>query len=148
MLVLEILEFLKNNWLIALIALIVVVLLLRAMFKVAIVALIIGCVLIFAFGYTPDEVWNLGKNALSGATSMYEQTVKPVLEKELEGAEYVINPDGSFVVKTENVELTGTKQSEVVTIRYKEQEFELNISALGSVIKEQISVIQSQIPTE
>lgn len=144
----EIVEFLKNNWLIALIVLIVVVLLVRAMFKLAIVAVIIGVVLVVVFDYTPNDVLFLGKNALHEMTTLYEKSAKPVLENELENAEYALYPDGRFTVKTENVEISGTKNGETVIVRYKEKEMEVKVSKLGNAVKKQIEMMQTQMPAE
>lgn len=144
----EILEFLKSNWLIVLIALVVVILLVRAMFKLALVALVVGGILVFAFGFTPGEVWQFGKGAWNNVAGVYEKTVQPVLEKELEGAQVAVHPDGRFVIKTESVEVTGTKNSETVVVRYKDKEMEVDISVLGNVIQEQIERIQQQMSAE
>ena len=144
----DIMEFLKNNWVLVLVIVIVAVLLLRAMFKLATFALIVGGVLMFAFGYTPSEVFTIGTNAFNEATTAYKKTVQPLLQEELADAKYSIKSDGSFVITTESVEISGTKNSESVTIRYKDKELTMNISALGKTIKEHIETIQSQIPAQ
>ena len=112
----DVLEFLKNYWLLILVALIVLVLLVRAMFKLAVLALVIGGVLLIGFGYTPIEVWNWGKGAANNVSSLYSKTVKPLLEDEvvrcelLELRKYALNLAWEYVDTTHDEHIVASSE--------------------------------------
>lgn len=138
------LEFLKQNWIFAIIAVLIIVFLLRAMFKLAIAVLIIGAVLVFGFGFSPSQVFDMGKDVADSATGLYNKTVQPIIEAELGDADYTMNEDGTYVIKTKSTEIRGKKGEDGVTIRYKDKEFKMNLSQLGANVQKQIEDLQSQ----
>lgn len=138
------LEFLKQNWFLAIIAVLIIVFLLRAMFKLAIAVLIIGAVLVFGFGFSPSQVFDMGKDVADSATGLYNKTVQPIIEAELGDADYTMNKDGTYVIKTKSTEIRGKQGEDGVTIRYKDKEFEMNLSQLGTNVQKQIEDLQSQ----
>lgn len=141
----DVMEFLKENWLLVVVGIVVVIFLIRAMFKLALVALVIGAVVFFAFGYSPSDVINFGKNIVNTSIGAYDSTIKSVLEKELDQAEYSINPDGSFLMKTASVSLKGKEGAKTVTISYKDKEVVVEVDKLGGLIQQQIDSIQSEM---
>lgn len=140
----DMIEFVKNNWLFILIAALIIVFLIRAMFKLALVVLVIGAVLVFGFGFTPTEVMDIGKNVTGKANELYSATVQPLLDKELKDAKTIINEDGSFVIKTKSVEILGTENSKIVTVKYKDKKFDMKVAEMGSSIRTHIEKLQSE----
>lgn len=96
--------FLKDNWLVLLIALVVLLLVIRivkTVVKWAIVAaVVIG--LVFYSGYTLDDVKDIGTKVMDGA----KQEAIAMLGK-AQDAEYTVNDDGTYTVKSESIELKG-----------------------------------------
>lgn len=143
----DMIEFVKNNWLFILIAALIIIFLIRAMFKLALIALVIGAVLVFGFGFTPNEVVDIGKNVAGKADELYAATIEPLLEKELKNAETQINEDGSFVIRTKSVKILGTEKSKVVTVIYKDKRFDMKVADMGTAIRSHIEKLQSS-PTK
>jgi hypothetical protein len=145
---LDIINVMKENWLLSIIVFVVFLFifffLLRTVFKLALIVGVIGAVMVFGFGYSPTEVFNIGKDVAGKTNDLYLETVQPIIEKELENAEYATKPDGTYSIKTNSVELVGKKGGNAVTIYFKDQEFVVDISHLGAKIQEQIASLEAQ----
>lgn len=97
--------FLKDNWIVLVIALVVLFLVIRivkTVVKWAIVAaLIIGLVLYS--GYSLDDVKEIGSKVMDNV----KQEALGVMVGDAKDANYSLNEDGTYTVKTNNVELKG-----------------------------------------
>jgi len=108
--------FFKDNWVVLVIALVVLLLVIRivkTMVKWAIVAaLVLGLVLYS--GYTLDDVKNIGTKVMDDVKDIGSKVMGNVKEEALNAmvgdgkdAKYVLKEDGTYTVKTNNVELKG-----------------------------------------
>lgn len=114
-------EFLKQNWLIIVIALIVLFVVLnvvRTMVKWALVVLIIGGLLIYS-GISLDQI----KDVVSTVTDETIDTVKTealnMMMKEAKEATYVSNGDGSYSITAPNLQLKGDTGSHEVEVTFR-----------------------------
>jgi len=142
-----ILDVLKDYWLlfvVGIVLLLVVQMLFKAIFKIALVAVIIGFVMIFVFNKTPEEVLNSGKQALQMAEGVFASTVQPLLEKEIAGAAISFQPDGSYELKTANTRIVGKKGEPTCTIYYGDSSYTANVSELSAAVQQVIAAGQKQ----
>lgn len=140
-------DFLKENWIIVLIVLLVIIFIVNAMFKLAVAALVVGFIMVLFLGYSPTEVINIGKNVAIKTSNLYKDTVEPIIEKEIEGAEFITNPDKTYVIKTESVKLTGVSGSNVAKVTYKDKTFDIDISKLSKSIQDKIKSMEKDMET-
>jgi len=119
----------------------IVSVLVKSAIRLALIGLAIGAVLIYGFNYTPDEVVTMGKKVANSATAVVNDTIGPIVEKELKGAKTVVHPDGTYEIKTTSVTIVGKKGSETGKVFYKGKEYKVNISQLGSTVENYIGNI-------
>lgn len=106
--------FFQNNWLILVIALIVLFLIVRivkTVVKWAIVAVIIIGLIIYS-GYSLDDVKELGSKVVESV----KQEAVSAMTGEVQDAVYTANSDGTYKVTTTNIELTGKLGSNEVKV--------------------------------
>jgi len=107
-------SFLKTNWFviaIALVVLLIVVKIVKTIVKWAIVAVIVIGLVIYS-GYSMDDLKELGTKV----TDTVKQEAVNALVGEAEDATYKTNADGSFTVTTKTVELKGKAGSGEVEV--------------------------------
>ena len=112
--------FFQENWLMLVIALIVLFLIIRivkTVIKWAIVAVIVIGLVIYS-GYTLEDVKELGSKVMesglddlkelgSKAADAVKQEAVSAMAGEAKDAKYTVNSDGTYTVKTTNIELRG-----------------------------------------
>lgn len=110
--------------------------LIRSLIKT--VAIVGGALLLlyFGFGFSPLDLFEKGKTIIGFAEPIYESTVVPLLKEELKDATAESLPDGTYVIKTKNLLLTGKKGADVVTVRYQDNEVTLRSSELKKLIEQ------------
>ncbi|WP_246070689.1 hypothetical protein [Paenibacillus kobensis] len=109
--------FLQDNWLVlalALVALLVVVRIVKTFVKWALVAVILVGVVMYS-GYTLDDVKSIGTKV----TDSVKQEAIAAMAGEAKDATYTANDDGSFTVKTSNLELTGKPGEAEVEVKFR-----------------------------
>ncbi|WP_424766407.1 hypothetical protein [Paenibacillus sp. sgz302251] len=97
--------FFKEHWLVLAIALVVLFLIIRivkTVVKWAIVVVIVLGLVVYS-GYTMDDLKEIGTKV---ADTVKQEAINAMVG-EAEDATFVDNADGTFSVKTKNVELTG-----------------------------------------
>ncbi|MBB3108444.1 hypothetical protein FHS18_000472 [Paenibacillus phyllosphaerae] len=110
-------EFFKDNWLILLIALVVLWLVIRIV-KTVVKWLIVGVIVIGIIvysGYTLEDVKGIGTKVAQEAK---EQAIAAMVG-EAKDATFTNNGDGTFTVKTKNVELHGTPGDNKVEVMFR-----------------------------
>ncbi|MBJ6362299.1 hypothetical protein ACFOQM_13440 [Paenibacillus sp. GCM10012307] len=117
--------FLKENWimlLVALVILFIVVRIVKTVVKWAIVAVIVLVVIVYS-GYNLQDLKNgmdglkeMGNQFTDSLTGSVKQEALSLMEKEAGEAVYTSNPDGSFSVKTKNIELSGKTGEDEVAV--------------------------------
>jgi O-antigen ligase len=72
--------------LIAIVAVVFIISLLRSLFKLALTAALIGIIFVVFFGYSPNDVLTKGKQLASNSSSYAENTIKPIIDNVLKNA--------------------------------------------------------------
>lgn len=115
------LEFLKQNWLviaIALIVLFIVVNLVKTVIKWALVILIIGGLLIYS-GISLDKIGEVVTTVRNETVDTVKTEAMNMMMKEAKEAKYTSNGDGTYTVKAPNLELKGKTGSNEVEVTFR-----------------------------
>lgn len=109
--------FFKEHWLVLVIALIVLFIIVRivkTVVKWAIVAAIVLGIVVYS-GYSMDDLKEIGSKV---ADTVKQEAVNSMVG-EAKDATFVTNADGTYTVKTKNVELTGEPGANEVAISFR-----------------------------
>lgn len=107
-------SFFKENWFVLVIAIVVLLLIVRivqTVVKWAIVAVIVIGVIVYS-GYTMDDLKVMSTTVLDGA----KQEIVNAMAGDAGEAEFISNADGSYTIKTKNLELNGKPGDNEVTV--------------------------------
>ncbi|MBO7745179.1 hypothetical protein I8J29_13295 [Paenibacillus sp. MWE-103] len=110
-------QFFKDNWLMLVIALVVLFLVLRivkTVVKWLIVVAILAGVVIYS-GYSLEDVKSIGTKVADGV----KQEAISAMAGEAKDATYTDNGDGTFTVKTKNLELDGKPGDDEVEVSFR-----------------------------
>ncbi|MNE45896.1 hypothetical protein D3C80_1402090 [compost metagenome] len=109
--------FFKEHWLVLVIALIVLFIIIRIVKTVVKWAIVIAIVLglVVYSGYTMDDLKEIGTKV----TDTVKQEAINAMVGEAKDATFTMNDDGTFTVKTNNVELTGEPGKNEVSIKFR-----------------------------
>lgn len=109
--------FFKEHWLVLVIALILLLIIIRIVKTVVKWALVVAIVLgiVVYSGYTMDDLKEIGTKV---ADTVKQEAVNAMVG-EAKDATFVNNGDGTFTVKTKNVELTGEPGANEVAISFR-----------------------------
>lgn len=116
-------EFLKDKWLLVIIAIVVIYLvakLLKTVVKWGIILLIIAGLLYYGANYT-EAIKDLSGKALSYA----KDEVYDAMKYETDKATFTDNRDGTYTVQSPNFTVTGVNNGDKVTITFRGQSFEV-----------------------
>lgn len=97
--------FLKDNWMVIAIALVVLFLIIRivkTVVKWAVVAVVVIGLILYS-GYSLDDVKEIGTKVMAGV----KEEALNAMVGDAKDAEYTINDDGTYTVKTDSIELKG-----------------------------------------
>lgn len=111
-------EFISQNWLVIVIALIllfVVINVLRTVLKWAIVVVIVAAVIIYS-GVSFDQIKTVVTDVGTSTMDTLRTEAAELMKKEAEKAEYVVNPDGTFTITSPNVEVNGKQGEDKVKV--------------------------------
>lgn len=114
-------EFLKQNWLVIVIALVVlfiVVNLVKTVVKWLLVVLIVGALLVYS-GISLEKIGEVVTTVKNETVDTVKDEVMNQMVKEAKEAKYTSNGDGTFTVKAPNLELKGKNGSKEVEITYR-----------------------------
>jgi len=110
-------QFFKDNWLVLVIALVVlflVIKIVKTVVKWAIVAVILIGVVLYS-GYTLEDVKGIGAKV---AESVKQEAVT-AMAGEVKDATYTTNSDGTFTVKSKNIEINGNPGDNEVKVSFQ-----------------------------
>ncbi|MFX3632087.1 MAG: hypothetical protein ACE3L7_08395 [Candidatus Pristimantibacillus sp.] len=110
-------EFFKEHWLVLVIALVVLLLIVRivkTVLKWALVAVIVIGIVLYS-GYSMDDLKGIGTKV---ADSLKQEAISTMVG-EANKATYTNNADGTFTVKTDNLELTGVPKAGEVKVTFR-----------------------------
>ncbi|TYP71360.1 hypothetical protein [Paenibacillus methanolicus] len=115
-------QFFQDNWFVLVIALVVlwlVIRIVRTVVKWLIVAVIIVGIIVYS-GYTLDDLKSIDlKEIGSTITDKFKEQAISAMAGEAKEATFTNNADGTFTVKSKNVELTGTPGAGEVKVKFQ-----------------------------
>ena len=146
----QVLQLVKDYWPVV-VCIIVVILLaqwvVRSLIRIISLAAIIGVVLVLFFQFTPDEVIQMGRQAVVATQEVVDKTITPVLNSELKDADVTFQPDGTYEVRTSSIRIVGKKGETKATVYYKDDKWEVDIGQLGQVFQERLGKAEQQEKT-
>jgi len=110
-------QFFQDHWIVVLAAVVVLVIVLKVVktvLKWVLAAAIIVGVVLYG-GYSVDDLSAIGSKVEAGT----KEAILKAAVNEASKAEYTAKPDGSYVIKTPNLELKGEKGSGKVRIAFQ-----------------------------
>lgn len=114
-------EFLKQNWLVIAIALIVLFIVLnvvRTVIKWALAVLIIVGLLVYS-GISLDKIGEVVTTVKEETVDTIKKEALNMMMKEAKEAKYTSNEDGTYSIKAPNLELKGSAGSEAVEVTFR-----------------------------
>ncbi|KAA9008689.1 hypothetical protein F4V43_00395 [Paenibacillus spiritus] len=114
-------QFLRENWIIiavALVLLFAVINLVKTMLKWAIVILIVAGLFIYS-GITIDQIGGAVSKVTDGTVDTLKTEAQEVMLKEARDAVYTSNGDGTFVITTPNLKVTGAAGDDKVNVTFR-----------------------------
>ncbi len=118
-------------------AIIVNVLLFKLALRAALIFGVIAIIAIVIFGVSPDKIMNIGKQGVNSASTAYKKTIEPVIKKEMVDAKHVEKKDGSFVIQSKSVKITGKDGDENAKVVYKGKTYDVDMNVVKP-LREQI----------
>ena len=94
-----------------LVAIVIIVSVLKALFRVAMIVAGIGIVAVIFFGMNPDDVIDKGKELATVSTEFVQENVKPTLIEGLKASDLKLSSDGSSL-KGEDVDVKKSDNGE------------------------------------
>lgn len=114
-------EFLKQNWLVIAIALIILFIVLnvvRTVIKWALAVLIIVGLLVYS-GISLDKIGEVVTTVKEETVDTIKKEALNMMMKEAKEAKYTSNGDGTYSIKAPNLELKGSEGSEEVEVTFR-----------------------------
>lgn len=111
-------EFVQQNWLVIVIALIllfVVVNVLKTVIKWAIVLIIVAALCIYS-GVSFDQIKSVVNDVSSSTLETVKSEAQELMLNEAKQATYVLHDDGTFTITSPNVEVTGEQGKDKVKV--------------------------------
>ncbi|OPA80005.1 hypothetical protein BVG16_04430 [Paenibacillus selenitireducens] len=115
-----IMQFLKENWMllaVAIVVLFVVVSFLKTVMKWVIVIGIVLGVALYS-GYTIDDLNKVVTTVKDDALQTMKDQAMNAMIKEAKNAEFTQHKDGTYSIKTDNLEITGKKNADKVKVSF------------------------------
>ncbi|MNI03997.1 hypothetical protein D3C73_569110 [compost metagenome] len=114
-------QFIRENWLVIVIALVLlfaVINLVKTVLKWAIVIVIVVGLFIYS-GVTLDQIGNAVNKVTDGTVSTLKKEAQEVMLKEAQEATYTSGGDGSFTITTPNLEVKGAAGEDKVEVTFR-----------------------------
>lgn len=115
------LQFAQDHWVVivvAIVAIFIVMRIVKTVVKWALVAAIIVAIVVYG-GYSMDDLKAVGTELTSKVTNELKDEALSVMAGEASQAKYVDNGDGTYSVKTPNVELKGEPGAKEVNVKFR-----------------------------
>ncbi|MRN56505.1 hypothetical protein [Paenibacillus monticola] len=114
-------QFIRENWLVIVIALVIlfaVINLVKTVLKWAIVIVIVVGLFIYG-GVTMDQIGNAVNKVADGTVSTLKSEAQEVMLKEAQDAKYTSGEDGTFTITTPNIEMKGKAGEDKVEVTFR-----------------------------
>ncbi|CAM3049964.1 hypothetical protein PASE110613_14215 [Paenibacillus sediminis] len=115
------LQFLEKNWLVIIIALVVLFMILgfiKTVVKWALVAVIVIGLIVYS-GISLDQLNNVVSTVKDEAIDTVKTQALNAMKDEAKEAKFTQNPDGTFTIKSTNLEMTGKTGENKVRVTYR-----------------------------
>lgn len=143
----QLLQLAKDYWPVALLIIVVIMAaqwMVRSLVRIISLLVVVGVVLVLFFQFSPEEVIQMGRQAVQATQEVVDKTIKPVLDAELKNADIAFQPDGSYEVKTASIRIVGKKGESKATVYYKDDKWEVDIGQLGKLFEERLDKAEQQ----
>lgn len=114
-------QFIRENWLVIVIALVLlfaVVNLVKTVLKWAIVIVIVVGLFIYS-GVTMDQIGNAVNKVADGTVSTLKSEAQEMMLKEAKEAKYTSGGDGTYTITTPNLEVKGAAGEDKVEVTFR-----------------------------
>ncbi|MNB75445.1 hypothetical protein D3C75_220890 [compost metagenome] len=114
-------QFIRENWLVIVIALVIlfaVINLVKTVLKWAIAIVIIAGLFIYS-GVTMDQIGDAVNKVADSTVSTLKSEAQEVMLSEAKEAKYTSNGDGTFTITTPNLEVKGTAGEDKVEVTFR-----------------------------
>ncbi|OKP71535.1 hypothetical protein A3844_17115 [Paenibacillus helianthi] len=114
-------QFIRENWLVIVIALVLlfaVINLIKTVLKWAIVIAIVAGLFIYS-GVTLDQIGNAVNKVTDGTVSTLKSEAQDMMLKEAKEAKYTSGGDGTFTITTPNLEVKGAAGEDKVEVIFR-----------------------------
>lgn len=114
-------QFLTDHWIliaVAALALIIILNVVKTMLKWVLALVVVAGVFIYG-GYTVSDLKEIGGQVVETATGAVKDEAAKAMADEARKATYTLNPDGTYLVKSPNLELSGTPNSGEVAVKFR-----------------------------
>lgn len=114
-------QFVRENWLVIVIALVLlfaVINLIKTVLKWAIVIAIVAGLFIYS-GVTLDQIGNAVNKVTDGTVSTLKSEAQDMMLKEAKDAKYTSGGDGTFTITTPNLEVKGAAGEDKVEVIFR-----------------------------
>lgn len=114
-------EFIKQNWLVIVVALVMLFLILnfvKTVVKWALVLVIAAFVIIYS-GISLKDIGDAVSTVKEQAVETSKTEVLKMMKNEAAEAKMTQNPDGTFTITTPNLEVTGTENADKVKVMFR-----------------------------
>lgn len=92
-------------------AIFIIISIVKKLFRIAVIAAIIGLILTVGLGYSPAEILNKGKQMSS---SYFQNNIKPVIDQEFKNAHVVKGPNGTIEFAGDQFDIGETPEGKFV----------------------------------
>ncbi|PGK51191.1 hypothetical protein CN918_25725 [Priestia megaterium] len=136
-----VLQFDTDSLCFALLMFIIVICLIRAMFNVAMFA-ILACIIFVAWlDYSPQDIYYKTESVIKETKEFARRTIEPILAENLKNADIERNEDGTYEIIVSNVRAVGKRGEDKLTIYYSGEKIVVKPSDFGGEVGTTLSAI-------
>ena len=126
----------------AILLILIVLCLFRAMFTMAITALLMCVFILGALDYTPQEIYYKAKEKIEQAQESIQKSILPILEEHLQDADVKHFQNGTYEINTSEIKITGKKGDSKITLYFNGKDYKFDMSDFGKDIEKSLEEIQ------
>lgn len=131
----------------AILLLLIVLCLFRAMFTMAITALLMCVFILGALDYTPQEIYYKAKEKIDQVEASLHKTILPILQEQLKEADVKHFKDGTYEIVTSDIKIAGKKGESKITLYFNDKEYKFDIGAFGKEIEKTLQTLSEDSKT-
>lgn len=129
----------------AVIAIVLIITIVQALFKLALIVFVVGAIATVFFNVTPEEYIDKTKELVNWSSEYVSETIKPIIFEELDALELQKNEDGTFVLSSSNLEVSKNNEG-IIHLKLFSLDTEFNLEDLKNFFsKEEFENLQLEI---